>query len=261
MKIACATPHYPKNLENGIAEIEKWTKQAVEKGAEIICFPESYLPGYPFGCDHLVNISSEQLQQALEQARQIAAQHHIAMILPMDAPIGKKVFNVAYVIDKNGKLLGYQAKNQLDPSEDHLWTPGTQRQLFELGNLKFGISICHEGFRYPETVRWAARKGAQVVFQPFYGGTDNDGHLLEEWGQKNGPYYEKAQMMRALENTIYMATSNYAFQFPEAASCIIDPQGNCLAYQQYGTAGVIVVDIDLEKATGLLAKRFKEIAY
>jgi hypothetical protein len=26
----------------------------------------------------------------------------------------------------------------------------------------FGVAICHEGWRYPETVRWAARRGAQV---------------------------------------------------------------------------------------------------
>jgi len=26
--------------------------------------------------------------------------------------------------------------------------------------------ICHEGWRYPETVRWAVRRGAQVVFHP-----------------------------------------------------------------------------------------------
>ena len=37
--------------------------------------------------------------------------------------------------------------------------------LFETGAMKFGIAICHEGWRYPETVRWAARHGAQIVFQ------------------------------------------------------------------------------------------------
>lgn len=259
MKIACATPHYPKDLENGISEIEKWTKQASEKGAEIICFPKSYLPGYPFKCSHLLSYAPEAIEQALQKVQAIAAQYSIAILMPLDLYSGDEVFNAVSVIDKNGKILGYQAKNQLDPSEDHLWTAGAQRRLFEINGLTFGISICHEGFRYPETVRWAAKQGAQVVFHPYYGGVDADGQLLKEWGQKDGPYYEKAQMVRALENTIYFATSNYAFNFPEGASCIIDPQGNCLAYQAYGTAGIIVADIDLSKATGLLAKRFKEI--
>ncbi len=259
MKIACATPNYPKDLKDGVSQIREMTRKAAQEGAEIICFPESFLPGYPFAGGHLINTSSEDLRHALEQVQHIAQQFNIAILLPMDGYIGDKIFNVVYVIDKSGEILGSQAKNQLDPSEDDLWSAGTQRHLFEIGNLKFGISICHEGFRYPETVRWAAIQGAQVVFHPFYAGVDENGQLLKEWGQKDGPYYEKAQMVRALENTIYIATSNYAFQYPEAASCIIDPQGNCIAYQQYGTSGIIVADIDLEKATGLLAKRFKPI--
>jgi predicted amidohydrolase len=35
-----------------------------------------------------------------------------------------------------------------------------------LGPLTFSVVICHEGFRYPETVRWAVRRGAQLVFHP-----------------------------------------------------------------------------------------------
>ena len=36
------------------------------------------------------------------------------------------------------------------------------------GPLTFGVAICHEGWRYPETVRWAARRGAHVVFHPHF---------------------------------------------------------------------------------------------
>lgn len=60
--------------------------------------------------------------------------------------------NVAFVISAKGEVLGSQTKNQLDPSEDELWVPGTQRTLFEVNGVRFGITICHEGFRYPESV-------------------------------------------------------------------------------------------------------------
>ena len=42
------------------------------------------------------------------------------------------------------------------------------------GALTFGVAICHEGWRYPETVRWAARRGAHVVVQ--FESTPNIGH-------------------------------------------------------------------------------------
>lgn len=257
MRIAVATPPYPKDISDGVNWIKKLSKDAALKGATIVCFPESYLPGYPYNGHKLVDSTPQQLAAALQRIQEIAAANHIAIIIPADAYTGGKVYNVAYAIDRSGQILGYQAKNQLDPSEDNLWEAGTGRQMFEIDGVKFGISICHEGFRYPETVRWAARQGAKIVFHPFYAGVNDNGQLLHEWGQKDGPYYEKAQMVRALENTIYMACSNYAFKYPEAASSIIDPQGNCIAYQPYGTSGVIVENIDLYKATGLLASRLK----
>jgi hypothetical protein len=53
-------------------------------------------------------------------------------------------------------------KNQLDPTEEAHYVPGEGRRLFDIDGCTFGIAICHEGFRYPETVRWAAVRGAQA---------------------------------------------------------------------------------------------------
>jgi predicted amidohydrolase len=169
--------------------------------------------------------------------------------------------NVAQVISPAGEILGYQTKNQLDPSEDGIWTAGTSRQLFTVKGLTFGITICHEGFRYPESVRWAARNGASIVFHPQLTGSDTRGLVPVEWGGRDNPYYEKAMIMRALENTIYFASCNYATRFPESASSIIAPNGNCIAYTPYGEVGIAVADVDPLLATGLLAKRFKDELY
>ena len=64
----------------------------------------------------------------------------------------------------DGTLAGFQDKVQIDPSEEGKYSCGSERRIFQTGPLTFGIAICHEGWRYPETVRWAARRGAQVVF-------------------------------------------------------------------------------------------------
>ena len=78
--------------------------------------------------------------------------------------------------------------------------------------------------------------------------------MLKTWG--TGPYYEKAMTMRSIENTIYFASVNYALRFQESATSLIDPLGECLAYLPYGQEGVLVENIDIEKATGLLATRY-----
>lgn len=258
VKIAVATPPYPHTVSDACRNIEWLATEAAASGAQIVCFPETYLPGYPDeGAIPRASCSREQLEDALQQVCRIARESRIAIIIPMDWYEGEYLLNVAWVIGKSGSAIGYQAKNQLDPSEDDWWKAGAGRQVFELDGLRFGIAICHEGFRYPETVRWMARQGAQVVFHPNYTGSNTGTIKPDAWGDKDSPYYEKAQMVRALENTIYFAPSNYCFPYPESASAIIDPTGTCIAWQPYGEAGVTVATIDTDKATGLLARRFK----
>ena len=261
MKIAVASPPFPKSLSDAVNWVEKLSQDAANGGAEIVCFPESYLPGYPLLEFSPEKCTPEQLKAALDDVCGIAVKNHIAIVIPMDWYEGDKFLNVAFVIGKKGEILGYQTKNQLDPSEDKTWSAGNERHVFEANGVKFGITICHEGFRYPESVRWAARNGAQIVFHPYFGGSDTEGNQPTEWGHKSNRYYEKAQMLRAMENTIYMATSNCAFRFADAASAIISPDGECLAYQPYGEVGVAIADIDLSKATGFLASRYRAELY
>jgi predicted amidohydrolase len=261
MKIALASPPFPKNINEGLTTLENLVIEAADQHAEIICFPESYLPGYPGMGYPVEDQTSENLQAALDKVCKIAAKNSIAIIIPMDWHINNQLVNLAYVISGKGELLGYQTKNQLDPTEDNIWVPGTNRSIFEVNNVKFGITICHEGFRYPESVRWAAQQGAKIVFHPHFTGSNKEGIELTEWGNKSNPYYEKAMMMRALENTIYFASANYSSLYSESASSVIDPTGNCIMHEVYGRSGIIVCEIDPNEATGLLAKRFNNALY
>jgi len=257
MRIALASPFFPKSIHEGLCSLDYLSKESASQKAEIVCFPESFIPGYPGMGYSNADRTDAALKSALKEACGIARKYGIAIILPMDWYLGDHVFNLAHVISSKGEVLGYQTKNQLDPTEDNLWTAGNKREIFSLNNVKFGITICHEGFRYPESVRWAAQRGAQIVFHPHFVGSNEDGVVPTEFGSKENPYYEKAMIMRALENTIYFASVNYASKYQEAATTVIAPDGSCLAHQIYGESGVLIADIDLSKATGILAKRFK----
>jgi predicted amidohydrolase len=123
------------------------------------------------------------------------------------------------------------------------------------------VVICHEGFRYPETVRWSAVRGAKIVFHPHHSGSDKEGVLLTRWGDPTAPYYEKAMMCRALENGIYFASVNYAMRYQESATTLVDPSGQCQAFLPYGQEGVLVQEINLELATGIYASRFRPDCY
>jgi len=261
MIIALASPRIASSLDEGLDKIKRLLSDASAQGAEIVCFPENYLPGLRGQDFEVWPFDRTQQERALHAVAQWARTYAVATILGMErlTEAGRQI--AAFVIDARGEMQGCQTKNQLDPTEDRFYVPGHTRQLFEVNGLKFGVAICHEGWRYPETVRWAAVRGAKIVFHPQLTGSDQHGVRLTEWGSAGGPYYEKAMMMRSIENTIYFASVNYAVRFQESATSLIAPSGQCQAYLPYGQEGVLVQAIKVEEATGLLATRYAPERY
>jgi predicted amidohydrolase len=256
MIVALASPHVASSFDEGLDKVKRFLSEASAQGAEIVCFPEAYLPGLRGQGFEVPRFDQAHQERALKTVAQWARTYAVATILGMErcTEAGQQI--AAFVIDAQGRILGHQTKNQLDPTEDQFYVPGDTRQLFEINGTRFGVVICHEGWRYPETVRWAAVRGAKIVFHPQLTGSDREGVRLTEWGAARGPYYEKAMMMRSIENTIYFASVNYALRFQESATSLIAPSGECQAYLPYGQEGVLVQAIKVEAATGLLATRY-----
>ena len=261
MIVALASPRIASSLEEGLENVRRWMVAASAEGAAIVCFPEAYLPGLRGQDFEVPPFDAAEHDRALRAVAQWARAYSIAAIAGMErlTAAGRQI--AAYVIDARGEIRGFQTKNQLDPSEDPNYVPGNTRKIFTIGGVKFGIAICHEGWRYPETVRWAAARGATIVFHPQLTGSDRLGVRLTEWGSPDAPYYEKAMMLRAIENTVYFASVNYALRFAESATSLIDPAGRCQAHLPYGEEGVLVQRIDPAKATGMLALRYAPERY
>ena len=261
MIIALASPRVAASIDDGLEKTKRLMSEAAERSAEIVCFPEAYLPGLRGQDFEVLPFGRAEQERVLRTVAQYAREYRIAVILGAErvAEAGRQI--AAYVIDGEGEVQGCQVKTQLDPTEDEFYVPGDARQLFELNGVKFGVAICHEGWRYPETVRWAAVRGAKIVFHPQHTGHERAGVSLSEWGAASNPYYEKAMMMRSRENTVYFASVNYALRFQESATSLIRPSGECQAYLPYGEEGVLVASIDVDEATGLLASRYAPERY
>jgi len=261
MIIGLASPRVASTLDDGLERVGRCLSEASAQGAEIVCFPEAYLPGLRGQDFEVIPFDRATQEKALQAVAELARTHAVATIIGMEriTDVGRQI--VSFVIDGRGELQGFQTKNQLDPSEDSFYVPGSTRRLFEVNRVKFGIAICHEGWRYPETVRWAAARGAKIVFHPQHTGSNREGVCPTQWGAADGPYYEKAMMMRSIENTIYFASVNYALRFPESATSLIDPSGRCQAYLPYGQEGVLVQAIEVANATGVLAARYAPERY
>jgi len=199
------------------------------------------------------------LERAWARVAEAAARASVAVVLGTERVVDDAVLITALVINRDGTLAGFQDKVQLDPSEDTIYSPGTGRQMFQSGELKFGVVICHEGWRYPETVRWAARRGAHIVFHPQFHEAAPGSYVPGSYADSQNSFHEKAVLCRAAENTCYFATVNYASAGSPTTSAVAGPDGSLLCYQPYGKEGLLFADIDLTAATGLLASRYRPI--
>lgn len=261
MRIGLATAPVPTSLSDSTETICGFIAQAANFDVHILCFPEAYLPGMR-GQDFPVPlVEQDELREALEEIRGIAEEHRICVILPMEWPTPQGRFNLIQVISPEGTIMGRQCKTQLDPDEEDLYIPGRGRQIFELEGIRFGVSICHEGWRYPETVRWAACRGAKIIFHPQCTGSNTSGPQPTRWCEADSPYYEKAMICRAVENSVFFASVNYAFTYQASATSVIAPDGECLAHQPYGRPGLLVQQIELEEASGFYATRYSPDRY
>lgn len=179
----------------------------------------------------------------------------ITVVLGTERIVDGRLRATALVIAPDGSFAGFQDKVQVDPSEDGLFAPGTERRVFTAGALTFGIAICHEGWRYPETVRWAARRGAQVVFHPHFHEAEPGSYRPTSFGDPANTFHEKAMLCRAAENTVWFASVNVAGEGSPTTSAFVRPDGTLHAHQPYGVEGLLVADLDLSLATGSLAAR------
>lgn len=253
LRVALANLPYPASPDDSVARVIAAIEQAE---ADLIAFPECYVPGYR-GLGHSPPPADQAwLDQAFARIAEAAGKARVAVVLGTERVVDGQVRATALVVDDHGQILGFQDKVQIDPSEEGTYTPGSERRTFHAKGVTFGIAICHEGWRYPETVRHAAMRGAQLVLHPHFHEAEG-GFRPTEFADARNTFHEKAVLCRAAENTIWVATINYASEGSPTTSAIATPDGTLLAFQPYGQPGLLRAELDLTRATRLLATRNK----
>lgn len=255
VRIALANLVFPRSREESVTRAEAAIARAASEQAAVICFPECFVPGYRAPGKKVAAPDPAFLERAWSTLAAAARKSAVTAVVGTERIVDGAVLISALVINPDGTPAGFQDKEQLDPSEERTYSPGNGRRVFQAGALTFGVSICHEGWRYPETVRWAARHGAQVVFHPHFHEAERGGYRPTTFADPANSFHEKAALCRAAENTCFFATINYASPGSPTTSAVVRPDGTLLCYQPYGKPGLLIADIDTSEATRLLATR------
>jgi predicted amidohydrolase len=258
VRIALANIRVPATPDESVCLATVAVADAGRQGAIAICFPECFVPGYRWPGMTALPPDPVFLERAWADVATAARTAGITVILGTERVTDRGLQATACVINPDGSIAGWQDKAQIDPSEEVTYpAQGTERRVFTAGPMTFGIAICHEGWRYPETVRSAVRRGAQVVFHPHAHVAEPGSYRPRTFADPANTFHEKAMLCRAAENTCYFASVNCASEGSGTTSAVIRPDGTLQCYQPYGQEGLLVADLDLSTATGLLASRWR----
>ena len=227
VRIALANLRFPATPDETMLLATRAVADAAARGAAIVCFPECFVPGYRAPTRAVPPPDAAFLDRAWDAVTEAAAAHRIAVVLGTERVVDGRLRITSLVVNADGSVAGFQDKVQLDPSEDGPFAPGAGRAIFHAGPLAFGVVICHEGWRYPETVRWAARRGAHVVFHPHFHEAEPGSYRPTTFADPANTFHEKAALCRAAENTVWFATVTALRRAPRARRPSCAPTGRC----------------------------------
>ena len=198
----------PQNstTERNMAEYCRMLDEAGKAGCDIVCLPESMTTvGVP-------DVKAADLAQpipagpAYQAVADKAREHHMYVVGCFPEREGKLVYNTAFLVDREGKLVGKYRKVHLPEEEvDGGYTPGDDFPVFATDFGPVGMMICWD-VSFPEVARILTLKGAHIILMPIWDGL------------------EPLTQARAVENGCFVIQSSYG-----SPTCIIDPRGKVLA--------------------------------
>jgi N-carbamoylputrescine amidase len=158
--------------ERNIEKAVRFTKIAIEKGAQIICFQELFTTHwFPREMNkRFFSLAEKADGLTIATMRRLAKEYGVVLICPIFEIEENSFYNSAIVLDVDGEILGSYRK--IHVPQIPLWE---ERYYFSSGNHGFpvfetkfapiGIQICWDNF-FPEGSRILALKGAKILFSP-----------------------------------------------------------------------------------------------
>lgn len=178
----------------------------------------------------LVELSQPLMEKAFSEMSEKYSMYVIGCYLLRQ---GGKIFNIASIFDRKGRIVGEYRKTHLPANEKWQCTPGDSLEVFDLDFGRIGICICYD-IMFPETVQVLALKGAEIIFHPTFG---------YNWYDAIG---EATLKTRANDNGVYIITSkNYIYNCAGKSS-IIDYWGQVLADAGFDENVIVTREIDLD---------------
>jgi predicted amidohydrolase len=270
--------------EANFRKMERFTREAADRGVEILVCPECCLTGYWF----LRRLTVPQLAEIAETVPggpsctrlvELAAKSRLTVGAGLVESSGSSVFHNTYVVAMpDGRLVRHR---KLHAFEHPAILAGAEHTVFDTPHgCRAGLLICYD-VNIVENVRIAALRGAEVMLAPHQTGgcrtknphlmgaidrglwdnrhTDPEAIERELRGEKGRGWLMRWLPSRAHDNGLFLIFSNGVGvdddEIRTGNAMILDPYGRILAETWKAGDDMVVADLDaslLEQATGRL---------
>ncbi len=136
IRIALANLPFPATPDESLARVEQAIGEAAGQGAAVVCFPECFVPGYRALGAPVPAADPAFFERAHAAVAEAAGRSRIGLVLGTERFVGGALRISTLVVGPDGRPLGWQDKVQLDPSEEALYQPGTERHAFRDRQLR-----------------------------------------------------------------------------------------------------------------------------
>ncbi len=234
IRIALTQLESSKDKERNLEKLKRYTEMAARHDADLIVFPE-YFMFYSNNRKYLFENAEDINGDWVKNAVKIFNDNSINGIVCINELKNNDVFDTAVYI--SGGVKGYYRKKMLYDAfgykESDIYKSGDGPfNIYRINDISFGILICYE-VRFPELFRRYSLNGADMVVIPS--------------GWFSGPVKEEQWLSlirsRALENTIYVASSNQIGSYFTGISAIADPIG-IISERANESESLILYDIE-----------------
>ncbi len=239
------------NLHRALAK----AKEAIAKGAQIICLQELYRTIYfPQAERTDATCFAETIPgESTDAFAVLAKKYGVVIVVPLFEKDDKgSYYNSVAVIDAGGRLLPTYRKVHIphDPLfyEKNYFKDGLDFQVYDTRYARLSVLICYDQW-FPEAARIVALKGADIIFYPTaIGWIKGEGMPPEgDWHDA----WETVQRGHAIANGVHVASVNRVG--PEGdlifwgSSFVCDSFGQVIKRASDKDEEVLVVEIDLDK--------------
>jgi len=255
-----------------IQKVRKATKEAGDKGAKIVLFPEAFIPAYPRGLFFGTKVGSRSDEGKQDFARywensiaipsedvtvlgKIAKENSVFLIIGIvereSEFKGGTLYCTLLYFDPDGKLLGKHRKLKPTGSERLIWGEGDGSTLTVIDSPygKIGGLICWEN--YMPLARTAIySKGTDIYVVPTADARDQWQATIQHIALEGrcfvlacNQYVTKNMYPKDL--ACYDELKSSPEVLSQGGSAIIDPNGKYLAGPLYDKSGILYAELDL----------------